>query len=168
MTRHFTLVGFASALILAGALGTGAAAQTAKDIEGVWTLVSADNVRPDGTRIPQFGPKPTGLLVFLPNGIYSLHIAATGQAKFTTGDRAQATPEEYKTTVIGNFTHWGKWSVSETDHMLTWHIEHAMLPNWTGTAQKRKIELSGDELKYLVPNPETAGSNPEVVWRRAK
>ena len=168
MTRHATLVGFASALVLGGALVTGAVAQKAKDIEGIWTLVSADNVRPDGTRTPQFGPKPTGLLVFLPNGIYSLHIAATGQAKFAEGDRAKATPEEYKTTVVGNFSHWGKWSFNEADRMLTWQVEHAMLPNWTGTAQKRRIDLTGDELKYLVPNPETAGSNPEVVWKRAK
>ena len=168
MTRHVTLVGFASALVLAGALATGAVAQTAKEIEGVWTLVSFDNVRPDGTRTPQFGLKPTGLLVFLPNGIYSLHIAATGQAKFAEGDRAKANPEEYKTTVVGNFTHWGKWSVNEADRMLTWQVEHSMFPNWTGTAQKRRIELSGDQLKYLVPNPETAGSNPEIVWKRAK
>ena len=168
MTRHVTLIGFASALVLLGALVNEAVAQTAKDIEGVWTLVSADNVRPDGTRIPQFGPKPTGLLVFLPNGIYSLHLAATGQAKFAKGDRAKATPEEYKTTVVGNFSHWGKWSFNEADSMLTWHVEHAMFPNWTGTVQKRRIELSGDELKYLVPNPETAGSNPVFVWKRAK
>jgi hypothetical protein len=164
MTRQL----FASAFVIWASLVTGAAAQTAKDIEGVWTLVSAEDLRPDGTRIPQFGPKPTGLLVFLPNGIYSLHIAASGQAKFATGDRAKATSEEYKTTVVGNFSHWGKWSFNEPDRMLTWQVEHSMFPNWTGTAQKRRIELSGDELKYLVPNPETAGSNPEVVWKRAK
>jgi len=168
LTGHVTLLGLGSALVLGGALVTGAVAQTAKDIEGVWTLVSADNVRPDGTRTPEFGPKPTGLLVFLPNGIYSLHIAATGQAKFAEGDRAKATPEEYKTTVVGNFSHWGKWSFNEADRMLTWQVEHAMFPNWTGTAQKRRIELTGDELKYLVPNPETAGSKPEIVWKRAK
>ena len=113
-------------------------------------------------------PSRQGLLVFLPNGIYSLHLAATGQAKFAEGDRAKATPEEYKTTVVGNFSHWGKWSFSETDSMLTWQVEHSMFPNWTGTAQKRRIELSGDELKYLVPNPETAGSNPVLVWKRAE
>ena len=168
MTRHVKAIGFASALVLGGVLVTGAVAQKAKDIEGVWTLVSADNVRPDGTRTPQFGPKPTGLLIFLPNGIYSLHLAATGQAKFATGDRGNATPEEYKATVLGNFSHWGKWSFNEADRVLTWDVEHAMLPNWTGTAQKRRIELSGDELKYFVPNPETAGSHPELVWKRTK
>src|SRR5438045_9473518 len=109
MIRHVTAVGFASALVLGGALVTGAVAETAKDIEGVWTLVSADNVRPDGTRIPQFGPKPTGLLVFLPNGIYSLHVAATVQANFEEGDRAQATPDAYNTFVVGQFHHRGKW-----------------------------------------------------------
>ena len=168
MTRHVTLFGFVSALVLCGTLANGAVAQTAKDIEGVWTLVSADNVRPDGTRTPQFGPKPTGLLIFLPSGIYSLHLAATGQAKFAEGDRATATPEEYKTTVVENFSHWGKWTFSEADHMLTWQVEHAMFPKWTGTAQKRRVELKGDELKYLVPNPETAGTNPEIAWKRAK
>jgi Lipocalin-like domain len=60
------------------------------------------------------------------------------------------------------------WIESEADRMLTWLAEHSMFPNWTGTAQKRKIELSGDELKYLVANPETARSNPVVVWKWAK
>src|SRR3978361_867932 len=51
MTRHVTLFGFVSALVLCGTLANGAVAQTAKDIEGVWTLVSADNVRPAGTEV---------------------------------------------------------------------------------------------------------------------
>jgi hypothetical protein len=168
MNRHIMPIVFASALVLGGALATGVVAQTAKDIEGVWTLVSADDVRPDGARHPQFGSKPVGLLVFLPNGVYSLHIAATGQAKFASGNRATATPEEYKAAVVGNFSHWGKWSLDEADHTLIFHVENGMFPNWTDTAQKRRIELSGDELKYLVPNPEAAGANPVIAWKRAK
>src|SRR5437762_12187731 len=102
MTRHVTLVGFASALVLGGALVTGAVAQTAKDIEGVWPLVPGDNVRPDGTRTPQFGPKQAGLLVFLPNGIYSLHIAATGQPTFASGYRAKPPQDEHKPPSAGS------------------------------------------------------------------
>jgi hypothetical protein len=35
---------------------------------GTWTLVSSDQVRPDGSRLQQFGAKPTGVNVFGANG----------------------------------------------------------------------------------------------------
>ena len=119
MNRHMNPVIAASALVFGFTLATSSAvAQTAKDLEGVWTLVSADDVRPDGTRNPLYGPNPAGLLIFLPNGIYSLQVKNTGQAKFVSGDRMKATPEEYKETVLSNNSHWGKYTVDEANRTL--------------------------------------------------
>jgi hypothetical protein len=45
-----------------------AAAQSAKDIVGTWTLIAAENTAPDGKKTPGFGTKPTGMLVFTEDG----------------------------------------------------------------------------------------------------
>jgi hypothetical protein len=42
-----------------------ASAQTAKDLVGAWTLVSDENVRPDGSRVQAMGLDPQGLLIFV-------------------------------------------------------------------------------------------------------
>jgi hypothetical protein len=37
-------------------------------IVGTWKYVSVDNIRPDGSRVPLFGPDPKGRIVFDSNG----------------------------------------------------------------------------------------------------
>jgi hypothetical protein len=71
MKRVCTLtIGTLGVVLSAGAVF----AQTAKDLAGTWTLVSADTVRPDGSRVPTFGASPKGILVFTDDGrfIYSI------------------------------------------------------------------------------------------------
>ena len=43
-----------------------AAAQSAKDIVGTWTLVAAETTMPDGKKTSSFGTKPTGWPLYLP------------------------------------------------------------------------------------------------------
>ena len=38
-----------------------AAAQSAKDIIGTWTIIGAEIVMPDGKKTPAFGTNPTGI-----------------------------------------------------------------------------------------------------------
>ena len=128
-----------------------------------------DDVRPDGSRKPLYGPKPAGLLIFLPNGTYALQtMNPTEQKKFASGDRANGTPDEYKAAVLTSNPHWGKWKLNAADQALTFQIEYASFPNWAGTTQVRKFTLKGDELKYVTPNPSISGTTPEIVWKRMK
>jgi hypothetical protein len=39
-----------------------------EQLVGTWTLVSSDQVRPDGSKVQQFGANPKGINVFDPNG----------------------------------------------------------------------------------------------------
>jgi hypothetical protein len=153
MTHHIASV-LASISIASVFMSTAAILQTAKDIEGAWTLVSTDDVRPDGSRKPLYGAKPAGLLIFLPNGTYSLqNMNTTEQKKFASGDRANGTPEEYKAAVLASNPHWGKWKVNPADQTLTFQIEYALFPNWAGTTQVRKFTLRGDELGSGLIDP---------------
>jgi hypothetical protein len=95
-----SVIGLSAILTLASGGIKGASAQSAKALEGTWTLKSADDVGAGGARKPLYGTGATGILIFLPDGAYALQIHAAGVPKFASGDRLKATPEEYKAVVL--------------------------------------------------------------------
>ena len=151
-----------SALGLALSAGN-AAAQSAKDLVGVWTPVSVD----------AYGPNPKGSLIFEADGHYSLLLMRPDIPKYLSNNRTQGSPAGYRITVEGSLSHFGTYSVSGTD--LIFHVEASTFPNWTGTDQKRiNLSVTGDELKYTNLAPSggyqylVPASAPFVVWRRVK
>jgi hypothetical protein len=53
-----------------------------EQLVGTWTLVSSDQVRPDGSKVQQFGANPKGINVFDPNGRFFSH---DRQSRFSHG-----------------------------------------------------------------------------------
>jgi hypothetical protein len=52
--------------MFAGRNATNVVAQSPKEqIAGAWTLVSADSVRPDGSKVQAFGPNPKGIMLVI-------------------------------------------------------------------------------------------------------
>lgn len=134
---------------------------------GTWTLVLVDNILPDGKRTQPYGANPKGILMFDKDGNYSIQILRAERTKFASNDKSQGTAEENKVLVLGNNSHFGKYSVNEKDSTITFYIEHAFFPNWEGTEQKRLFTLTSNELKYTVPTTTNgAGVTGEVVWKR--
>jgi hypothetical protein len=134
-------------------------------LAGSWTLVAADVQHVDGSRAPDFGARPTGLLLIDKDGHYSLQIFKSQRPKFGSGDKAKGTEGEYKAAVMGSSTHFGTLGIEPGDGVLVFHIQGASFPNWEGQAQSRHYELKGDVLSYRVvarPN----GDVPISVWRR--
>jgi len=157
MNRRNILAG----LIIIGSglmLSTGkAGAQSAKDLVGAWTLVSAD----------AFGTNPKGTVIFEANGRFAAMLMRADLAKYAANNRAQGTPAENKATVAGSLAYFGTYSVSGTD--VNFHIESSTFPNWNGTDQKRtNVVITADELKWVQPTPSAGGPAAPVVWKRVK
>jgi hypothetical protein len=165
----FTLITL-SLLFVGVALPSGDAVGQEKTLKeqlvGTWTYVSVDTIRPDGSRVPMYGPNPTGLAVFDGNGRYILMTARPGQPKFASNNRMEGTPEEYKAVVQGSIAHFGRYTVNEADKTITFHVETSTFPNWNGAEQKRPFTLTGDELKWTTAA--SSGGSAEVVLKRAK
>jgi hypothetical protein len=134
---------------------------------GAWRLLIDDTVRPDGSKNPNFGPNPNGIVIFDASGHYALELSRSNNPKFAANNRAQGTAEENKAVVSGAVAHFGTYAVDEADKTLTFHIESSSFPNLEGALQKRQITLTGDDLKWV--NPQAAGGGTaEVYWRRIK
>jgi hypothetical protein len=171
MNRLRTLITISLLLLTTNALAQQATPK--QKLIGTWTLVFVDNVLPDGSRIQLYGPNPQGILTLGANGRYALQIFRAGRPRFAANDKSKGTPEENQAAVQGSNSHFGRYSVNESDHTITFHIEHASFPNWEGTEQKRSFTITstaaGDELKYTVPAPTTGtAATGEVGWKRAE
>jgi Lipocalin-like domain len=160
-------IGSLGVLFLGVVLAAGDAfAQTAKDLVGTWTLVSAINEQ-GGKTTDTYGPHPKGILTVDANGRYVLVIARADLPKVASNNRTTATPEENKAIVQGSGAHFGTISVNTADKTITFKIETSLFPNWDGTEQKRPFTVTGDELQYTVPAA-SGGGTATVVWKRTK
>jgi hypothetical protein len=86
MNRRTTLAMTTTALLcLAVGLSTSDSLAQQKSLKeqlvGTWTLVSSDQVRPDGSKLKQFGANPKGIDVFDANGRFFLMIASADNSK---------------------------------------------------------------------------------------
>ena len=147
-----------------------AAAQTAKDLVGTWTLVSL-TLEKDGQKTDFYGPNPKGQRTYDADGHFSEIIARADLPKFASNNRQAGTPEENKAVVQGSLAFFGTYSVSETDKTYTQHVESCTFPNWNGTERKYSFDISGDELNVTVisaPSTGTGTGTAHAVWKRAK
>ena len=81
--------------LLCLAVGLSASASLAQQkslkeqLVGTWTLVSSDQVRPDGSKLKQFGANPRGINVFGAKGRFFLMIASADNSTIASKDWAK-------------------------------------------------------------------------------
>jgi hypothetical protein len=153
------------ALLCAG-LPRAAVAQTAKDLVGSWTVISVDNVSPDGARTPAFGPNPKGIVIFGDDGRYAELIMRSDLPKIAAANRAQGTPDENKAIVQGTLAFFGPYSVR--GNVVTLAVEGSNYPNWTGGDQKRTVTAFTHDQMTWTNSSGSGGGLVELVAKRVK
>jgi hypothetical protein len=164
-THRSTHSAMAAGLTCLCALFAGSAsAQSARELAGVWTLLSSDTVHPDGGRTPTLGANPTGNLIFTKDGHFFWLLLNKELPKFASNNRATGTPEENAAVVRGSIAVYGTYSIVGKE--LMFGIEQSTFPNWRGTRQKRTLTtFTSGELKWTNPAGSTGGV-AELVFRR--
>ena len=136
-------------------------------IVGTWKLAAADKLLPDGTRVPDYGPNPHGLVIFTADGYYSLQIYRGERLKFASGDKFKGTLEEYQDASLGMSVSFGRYSLDPVKHTITFQVDRSSVPNRDDTTAVRPYELRGDELSWKV-SPRQDGSIPLTALRRVR
>jgi len=110
MNRH-SILGIYSMAALGIALLPGSALAQQKSLKdqlvGTWTLVSLENILPDGKKQEPYGAKPKGILMFDANGHYSIMHVPADRKKFESANRLETTPEEATEVMRGSFAQFG-------------------------------------------------------------
>jgi hypothetical protein len=142
---------------------------------GSWSLLLVDGKNADGTQAPLFGPNPDGLLIFTPEGRFSLQIMRTiNRPPFASNNRDTGTAEENKAAVQGTLSAFGTYTADEANKSFTWRVEASSFPNWEGKALKFQVSAITDEvLTFSLPaasstRPGAGYVSIENVWKKLK
>ena len=139
----------------------------AEQLVGTWTLVSSDQVRPDGSTLKQFGTNPKGINVFDVNGRFFLMIASADNWQIASSDLGKTNSAETGRLITESIAYYGTYTVNETERFIMLHLDASTFPNQIGTDQKRTVTaLTANELKYTTPAARS-GVQVHQVWKRA-
>jgi len=166
MAKSWMIAGTLAAALIGASAAHGEELQS---LQGTWVMDSAYEVHPDGSRTTNYGEHPRGLLTVDAAGRYNMQIFKPDRPAFASGDKARATPDEYRAAVIGSSTHFGKVSIDPARHQLRFVIEAASFPNWEGKTQVRDYSFKDGLLSYAVPaSASGSGVIAYSIWRRAR
>lgn len=145
---------------------TSALAQSdgSRNVVGTWKLVSFVNEFQDGSeRGAAYGKRPTGYIIFTPEGRMMSIVEAEGRkSPQTDEDRAAA----FRTLIsyTGAYRFEGDKFITKVD--VSWN------PAWVGTEQERFFKLEGDRLEVISPwvmSPNLGKlTRATLTWERAK
>jgi hypothetical protein len=139
-----------------------------EQLVGTWTLVSSDQVLPDGSKSKQFGSNPKGTNVFDANGRFFVMIQSADNSKIASKDPSgsETNSDEAGWLIVESIAYYGTYTVDETERVAALHLEASTFPNENGTDQKRTItSLDASELKYNYPAA-ISGVQVHQVWIR--
>lgn len=159
------------AMFLAFAFNAGSALAQQKTLKeqlvGTWTLVSAEIIVPDGTRVPLVKGNPVkGLQIFADSGKYSFQVIGA-HAMVASNDRLKMTPDEMKASAESILSNFGTYTVNEAEKSFTVQFESSSFANQTAAPGKRMVEITGDEMRLSNPT-RIGGGQTQTVWRRTK
>jgi hypothetical protein len=174
MNRPATLTMTTTALMCL-AVGLSASASLAQQqslkqqLVGTWTLVSSDQVLPDGSKLKQFGANPKGINVFDANGRFFLMVAGADNSKIASKDPGSRTnSEELDGLIVQSIAYYGTYTVNDAEKVVFLHLDASTFPNQIGTDQRRTItSLTADELRYSSPAA-MPGVQIHQAWKRAE
>jgi hypothetical protein len=145
--------------------------QSLKDqLVGAWTLISAVDVRADGSRINPWGANPKGAYTFDAHGLFVQVVMRSDLPKFAK--RAEGTAEQNKAVVQGSISYYGTYSINEADKIIDVHINGSSFAASNDTDAKRVIaSLTADQMtiiNLIITTSTGADVKSESTWRRVK
>jgi Lipocalin-like domain len=137
-------------------------------VVGTWNLISGylDN---HGTRIDILGPHPGGMLVFTDDLHFIVVVHNPDIPKIASGDRATATPEEYKTAVTNSLGVYGSYTVDENGEFGEEHVLGSTFQNMNGhTRGKNEISVKVEGNKLMEIQKIADGIGVHLDWERVQ
>lgn len=114
------------------------------------------------------GEAPDGLLAYTAGGTMVGIMGPGDRPRFSTEDVTGGTPEEQAAAFATFIAYGGRFAVDGDTVIHT--VETSLFPNWIGTEQRRRFELSRDGRTLTVTSPPIAIGGmrrvQRLIWSR--
>ena len=127
-------------------------------ITGTWKVVSWETLRPNGQIVNIWmGLHPTGLLIYLPNGLMSVQVMADPRPTFTKNPATMPPPyDEFRNAFYSYYAYWGTYTISDAGDSVVHNVLGSERPAEVGRKYQRSASIEGTKLILTTP-PYKAG-----------
>src|SRR5262245_51908949 len=148
-----------------------------RNLTGIWELVSLQDIRPNGEVLDWMGKKPSGTLVYSPDGRMSLQIMRdpppVSGSMWSGNGRVLlpgASANGIRDALGGYYAYFGTWEIDERAHAVTHHVRASLRSGEVGAHYVRPYELSREQLVLRYPMNAADGEQwtRVLVWRRSE
>ena len=145
--------------------------ESAAQLVGTWRLISRVVKLEDGTviRDPGLGEKPSGYLIYDSSGHMAGQLMRPDRPMAIDCGTSTAAPSENSQSVNGYDAYFGTYTIDETNHTVTHHLEGALAAADVGKNLVREFQLSGDKLTIIVRTNSPKGKQIRTLtWERVR
>lgn len=131
-------------------------------VAGTWRMTDA-YAEVDGDRVPLYGGRADGLLVFTEDLRFVEVLRDTGIAPFAAAERENGTAEENAAAVAGALGQYGTYALDEEGAFAGNTIVGSTFPNWNDlarTTDQLRMVVDGDTLSEQLTDP---GAPPVTI-----
>ncbi len=137
---------------------------------GTWRLVSRVVTSEDGTAVqdPGLGKTPRGYLIYDSSGHMAAQLMRLDRPMTVDCGTSGSAPSDNSQSVNGYDAYFGRYTIDETNHTVTHHLEGALAAADVGKNLVREFHVSGGKLTIIVRT-----SSPKekqirtLTWERA-
>jgi lipocalin-like protein len=143
----------------------------AEELVGTWRLISRVVRLEDGTAVedPGLGKTPQGYLIYDSSGHMAVQLMRLDRPLATDCGTSSFAPSDNSQSVNGYDAYFGRFTIDETSHTVTHHLEGALAAADVGKNLVREFQVSGDKLTIIVrTNSEKMKQIRTLTWERVR
>lgn len=133
-------------------------------IAGVYTLISWEGIKNDGSIAYPYGKAADGQLIYDAQGNMSMHLEAGDRAKLGTDDYELLDSLSVLNAYKSYFSYYGTYELDANQGTVQHNIEGCKNPDWKGRILTRKYNFEKGNL--IIRSDSVIGMDHILTWRR--
>jgi Lipocalin-like domain len=117
---------------------------------GAWRVLAVEHQADDGEVGRPFGDDPQGIIIYAASRYMTAVLMRPGRPHFAAGDVLGGSVDERASAFLTANAFAGRWELQGEE--LVHHLAVTTFPNWVGTQQRRRFEVTDTHLTLYPPS----------------
>jgi hypothetical protein len=142
-----------------------------RELVGTWRLISRVVRLEDGTAVQEdLGTTPKGYLIYDSSGHMAVQLSRPDRPTAIDCSTSASAPSDNSPQLLNGYeAYFGTYTIDETNHTVTHHLEGALASADVGRNLVREFQVSGDKLTIVVRTSSPKGRQIRTLtWERVR